>query len=208
MSDRLDSLAATWTVLGRLIADPPSDETLDALRTIGLRQEWPLSPTARTREGLALLAASAASGEVGAAVADDHFHLFRGPGSGVAPPWESVHVSVDRLLFDDETFGVRDAFARHGLQAPNLNREPDDHIALELEFCATLLTRAMDALEAGDVATYDELVAAHDAFCREHLLAFAPEFFRLVEAGARTEFYRGVGILGADAVAQVSLELT
>ena len=48
------------------------------------------------------------------------------------------------------------------------------------------------------------LEAAHDTFCRDHLLPFAPTFFGLVEQHASTSFYRGVGVLGADAMAHLA----
>ncbi len=44
-------------------------------------------------------------------------------------------------------------------------------------------------------------------FCREHLLAWAPEFFAAVEEHAQTDFYRGVGILGADALTQLASQI-
>ena len=77
---------------------------------------------------------------------------------------------------------VRAFYRRFGLQAPDLNRRPDDHISLELEFCATLLSRALDAAERGEDGS--EYASAHDDFCREHLLAWAPEFFAAVEEHA------------------------
>lgn len=204
MTERLERLAAAWTVLARLIAAPPTPEALDEVRSAELLADWPLPAGPRTDAGLALLAASAAAGEGAATVADDHFRLFRGPGRVAAPPWESVYRSTERLLFEESTFEVRAAYARFDLRAPNPNREPDDHIALELEFCATLLSRAVEALASGDAANAAELVAAHDAFCTEHLLVFGPEFFGVVEAAAGTLFYRGIGVLGADALAQVA----
>lgn len=199
-----DALAAAWTVLARLVHEPPTEQELATLRAETGRGVWPLADGPRSGEGLALLGSST---EEVQAVADDHFRLFRGPGERLAVPWGSVYLSEEGLLFDEQTMAVRAAYARHGLEVPHLNRDPDDHIALELTFLATLLARALDAEEAGDTATANGLLAEHDTFCRDHLLPFAPEFFARVEQHASTHFYRGVGVLGSDAMAQLTAQL-
>ena len=58
--------------------------------------------------------------------------------------------------------------------------------------------------DAEGARTYE---VAHAEFCREHLFRWAPEFFQRVEQGADTDFYRGIGILGQDACAQVAAAL-
>lgn len=196
-----DALAATWTVLAHLVREEPSDATVVTLRAEAGRGVWPLSGGPRVAEGLALLADPA---EAAGAIRDDHFHLFRGPGERLAVPWGSVHLGEESLLFGPETFAVRAAYARHGLAAPNPQREPDDHIGLELEFLATLLVRSIEADRAGDASAAAGLRAEHDAFCREHLLPFAPAFFGQVARGACTTFYRGVGVLGSDAMVRLA----
>lgn len=199
--EQWDRFSAVWTVLGRLFASAPSEAELDVIRTAEMLDDWPLPDGDRSAAGLAELAASATAGEDAAAVKDDHFRLVVGPGRARAVPWESVYLSSEGLVFEAETMAVRHFYRRFGLQAPRLNRDPDDHISLELEFCATLLGRAFDALAEG--ADPQPFVDAHRDFCREHLLRWAPEFFRRVEDGAETRFYTGVGILGQDACAQL-----
>lgn len=200
--DRLDAQAAAWAVLGRLLAEAPSQADLDRVRDEGMLASWPLPSDRSAEKGLALLRASRESGEDERAVRDDHLRLFRGAGKVLAPPWASVHLGDEGLMFDEETLRVRAAYAAHDLQVPGLHREPDDHIAVELAFCAELLLRALDAAESGDAARAAELVAAHDAFVTDHLAPFAPEFFALVARHATTDFHRGVAALGVHALAQ------
>lgn len=206
MTERLDRRAATWTALGRLIDRAPDEAGLATLRSGELLDGWPVTG-GRTAEGLDLWRESAAVGEDAVTIKEDHFLLFRGPGAAQAPPWASVYLSDEGLLFAAETFAVRGSYAEHGLAAPNLDRDPDDHIALEFEFLATLLTRALDAAEEGRSDEMGRLEAAHDAFCRDHLLPFAPLFFGLVEQHASTRFYRGVGVLGSDAMTQLAADM-
>ncbi|NCD16409.1 MAG: dehydrogenase [Actinobacteria bacterium] len=196
---RLDALAAGWTALSRLLLSPPSDDTLAQVRNPALLDQWPLSG-GTTDRGKALLLQSAEAGEDAGAVERDFARLFVGPAKLTAPPWESVHRSRERLLFEAETFQVREWYARYGLEAPRLNREPDDHIALELEFLATLAERALTALEEDREEDAQELVAAHQAFLAEHVLPWAPGLMDQIRDNAETFFLRGVAELGSGAL--------
>lgn len=197
--ERLDALAAAWTVLSRLLLAPPDAGTLTRVRDPHLLADWPLARGAgreATAAGLELLAHSAVLGEDEAAIRRDFDALFRGPDRRKAPPYESVHRSHDHLLFEAETLQVRAWYARHGLAAPRLNREPDDHVALEFEFLAALLLGALQALEEGRDDDARRMVADHDEFLREHPLAWVPGLMDLVGKRAATAFYRGVAALG------------
>lgn len=200
--DLLEALSAAWTVLSRLLLHAPGADTLQQVRDPELLNEWPLAGLdPASAAGLELLKRSAELGEDAAAVRRDYNRLFLGPDILRAPPWESVHRSVDGLLFEAETLAVRRWYARHGLAAPRLNREPDDHIGLELEFLATLAQRALTALEENRPAEAQALVADHQAFLTEHVLAWGPAFMDQVRARAETAFYQGVGALGASTLA-------
>ncbi len=200
--DQIDRLCATWTVLARLFDKAPDPGSLANMRSAEMLASWPMSPGPRTDEGVGLLLQSAEEVESADQIKDDHFFLVLGPGKTLAPPWESVYRSEEKLLFVEETMHVRQFYRRFGLQAPKLNREPDDHISLELEFCARLLTQALDALEVLDPEKAEGFLQAHRDFCEKHLFEWADQFFAKVEQGARTCFYRGVGVLGADALIQ------
>lgn len=203
--EQADALATVWTVLARVLEKPPTAEALDAVRSPELLDEWPLKviggyTSDDLTHGLESLAESRRVGEDAAVVADDHMRLLKGPGAAIASPYESVHRSREGLVFERHTLEVRDWYSRFGLQAPRLDRDPDDQIHLELEFCATLLRRALDARARHDEGKAQTLIAAHAEFCREHLLTWAPAFFEALRTGADTHFYRGMGELGRDAV--------
>lgn len=203
MRNHADAFAATWTVLASVVGTAcPAKQTVDVLRDPTMLAAWPLSDETlapvgeRTKQGLALLASS---DETMQAIDDDHFQLLRGPGLPAVVPWESVQLGEEQLLFDEETFDVRRMYQRFGLQAPKLNVEPDDHISLELEFLSQLLARGMRA-EEHDEARAAEYFAAHDQFCEEHLFRWAPRCFEKLTDAAHTSFYRGIGLLGQDAL--------
>lgn len=134
----------------------------------------------------------------------DYTRLFIGPGKVLAPPWESVYFSEDRLTFQESTLQVREWYRRFGLESDKLHHEPDDHIGLELEFVAHLARRALLALEQHDQGGYDAAVGAQGQFIAEHLGRWASGWCGQVEAQAQTDFYRGVAMLTRGAVAEAA----
>lgn len=194
--EMLDSFAAAWTVLSRLLLTSPTQETLDAVRQPDMLAEWPLDPgkDEHTAAGIAALSASTEDADL---VKRDFNRLFVGPDKLKAAPWESVHRSEEKLLFEEETLQVRAAYREFGLAAPRLNREPDDHIGLELEFLATLATRALD-----DPERSGRYQAAIEEFLSDHLLQWVGTFCDLVIANSETEFMTGVGHLLAGSAQQ------
>jgi TorA maturation chaperone TorD len=187
--------------LGRLLSEAPSQELLNTVRSPELLSTWPLAGGEGASEALGALQQSAAKGESEEDIRADYQQLFIGPDALPAPPWESVYRSREQIVFGETTGQVRQAYARYGLQVPRLHHEPDDHISLELEFLAMLLARANRA-EGQDRAA---LLEDHDRFLAQHLQQWAPQFFDAVCRAASTDFYRGVGMLGSDALRQVTV---
>lgn len=203
----LDAMAAVSTVLSRWLMSPPDAATLAAVCEPAMLAEWPLAPEGETAAGLRELARHREEGETADDVAADHMRLFVGPGHVPISPYESVHRSVEGLLFDEQTLQVRRWYHRFGLTAPREGREPDDHIALELEFVATLLGSAVDAVDAGENDDASLFAQSTAEFTAEHLGTWAPAWFGLVLAQARTPFYRGVAHLGLGLLEKLRLDL-
>ncbi len=189
---RLDEFAGAYTLTSRLLLEPPDLALLDRIRHPGLPAEWPMRDET-SREGMRLLVAGASQDPV--PMARDHQALFVGPGPLLAPPYESVYRSREHLLFEEQTLQVREAYRAFGLVAPALNREPDDHIGLELHFLAEVCLRSLDALDTGDGDRFDATLAAHQGFLTDHLLLWGPECLALVRDNAKTDYFRGVALL-------------
>jgi TorA maturation chaperone TorD len=81
------------------------------------------------------------------------------------------------------------------LQTERFNREPDDHIGLELIFVAHLATMALNSMELNDQSAAEKYLQAQREFLFEHLLRWGPAWARLVNKHAETDFYRGLAHL-------------
>ncbi|MBK8447195.1 MAG: molecular chaperone TorD family protein [Micropruina sp.] len=187
----LENLAAGFASLGRLHRDPPSQHVLDAVRE--LLDDWPLPDTEAAARGIDSWRRSAAAAEDAELVRTDHDRLYGAAAEALVAPYESVHRGADGLVFDRYTLDVRQAYARLGLVAPALNREPDDHIGLEFDFVAQAL---LQLLETGDAAIAETV----RAFLHDHLLVWAPDLLSAVEQRADTDFMRGLAQLSQGAL--------
>lgn len=200
--DDLDAVASSCAFLAHVFLR--KDAGVTALANLDAAQvaAWPLARDEDTERGLALLAAELAAPQVEAEYVADYTQLFVGPGPMRACPWESVHRSEEGLTFEAETLQVRRSYAAVGLQAPALNKEPDDHIGLELAFVGELAVAALDARERGDAEGLGFAVDAAGRFVREHLGVWGPGFADLVIEHARTDLYRAAGLLLRGALPQ------
>lgn len=193
--------ALLFGLLGKALYEDLDKAWLDILIREDVFSEAPFGgEQAETQRGLELLQRWAnenragISGEEFKAMKNDQLYLFIGTDKVLAPVWESVYFSEKRLVFQEQTIQVREWFARFGLQIERFNKEPDDHIGLELSFVSHLASRMLQTLQE-DSTTFDELLQAQRDFLREHLLRWGPAWAKLVKQHSETDFYRGLAHL-------------
>lgn len=102
--------------------------------------------------------------------------LFVGPTPPIAPPYESVYLSEEHLLMQEQTIQVRRIYQSENLMTNAQGMIPDDFIGTELEFAAYLLTRAIEAFSAGKDAEGAKYLSVYQMFMQEHPRRWLPEF--------------------------------
>lgn len=93
--------------------------------------------------------------------------LFVGPMALQAPPFASVWLEPEPLLMGQSTLDARHVYQMLGLEAPHLNKMPDDHLSLELDALAAMET----ALEQG---ASNDLRELRRFFLERHVLRWMP----------------------------------
>ncbi len=191
----LDQLAAATTFLSHaLLRRDAAASMVQELKSAGLAGSWPLQGGAH-HSGVTLLEVAVREESSAEELAEDFDALFVGPGHMHACPYESVYRSLEGLTFEAETMQVRRFYADHGLQAPAFNREPDDHIGLEVAFVGQLCLAALNALEDHDPDRAHQFVSSARLFVAQHLGVWGPDFCTRVIDNAHTAFYASVGHL-------------
>ena len=198
--EMLDALAMGFAVLGRLHQDPPDEDPLESLPS--LHRDWPLALDPSTVKGLDHLLACVEARESALTIRRDHSRLYGRAAAAKVSPYESVHRGRDGLVFDDETLVVRAAYRALSLHAPRLNREPDDHIGLELNFMAQTCDKALEALDADRPSEATQYIAVGSRFFEKHLSQWAPRMLESAAVAAETHFMKGVCCLTLGALAQ------
>ncbi|KYH32995.1 Tat proofreading chaperone DmsD [Moorella mulderi DSM 14980] len=187
-----------YSFLARIYQDGPAEDLLAALAGEKFLEELAASSrneelAAGCRKMQAELTARASDLEAyRQELQEDYNRLFFGPGHLEAPPWESVYRSKEHLLFGEETLAVREFYRSFGLESKKKNREPDDHLGLEMEFMAWLSQAAAAKVQAGEDAS--EFLQGQRRFLKEHLEQWVPALCSDIQGAARTKFFRGLAL--------------
>lgn len=194
-------------LLGKALYEEPKREWLEMLIAERVFSEPPFGAAqpeiVRGLEVLQRWTEAHATGISDASFSDlklDYTRLLIGLDNMPTAPWESVYFNRERLVFQEQTIQVRGWYAQFGLQAEKLNKEPDDHIGLEILFLSHLASLALQAIEQNDENALKKVLQAQSDFLSEHLLRWGPGWCKLVIEHARTDFYRGLGHLTHGAI--------
>lgn len=202
---RFHAWASALFFLSDAYLNAPRAEVITALRSGSLLDYWPLDHThADTVAGLERLERYCAdwSPDRMAILEDDYTRLFIGLGKTLAPPYESVYLSEEHILFEKETLAVREWYAKYRLQVPQLHILPDDHVGYELFFLARLKNRVASLLDSGET---EAAVAVRDdshRFVDAHLSRWVGLFVSRVLEHSQTDFYAAIGLLTRSVVEQ------
>jgi TorA maturation chaperone TorD len=198
-------------LLGKILYTYPEKAWFQSLADEDVFAESPIgSEQQDVQSGLALLQSwtKTVRGGMSAELFDelrvDYTRLMFSGDRVLAPPWESVYFSEERMLFQEQTMQVRVWYRRFGVDAANHAHEPDDHIGLEFAFIAHLANLALVALEQDESADFENVLAAQREFLSEHLMKWALQWCDLVETHANTEFFRGIALLTKGILAELT----
>ena len=106
--------------------------------------------------------------------------LFIGPYALPAPPWGSVYLDKENVLFGDSTLKLRHWMAQQQVDVTLAQEEPEDQFGLLMMMAAWLAEH--------QPADLPDLLA-------EHVLPFAYRYLDLLQSTAGHSFYQGVAQL-------------
>jgi putative dimethyl sulfoxide reductase chaperone len=126
-------------------------------------------------------------------LAADYASLFLGIGKDPAHPYESVYLSQDRIIMGASRDEVLKMYLKEGLQKVDWFKEPEDHIAIELEFMAFLCLKMQEALNRGTRDIGLRLIQAQIDFFEKHLKSWVPKFCDdIVKHASKYDFYQAM----------------
>jgi anaerobic sulfite reductase subunit A len=133
--------------------------------------------------------------EVRLELAAEYADLFLGIAGKPPHPSESVYSSNDHLVMGKARDEVLDFYRKAGLEKVKEFTEPEDHIAIELNFMALLCQRTVDVLEGNDKKKANEYLRIQKDFVEKHLAQWVPQLAKDVLEQAEVDFYKGVAMI-------------
>jgi len=143
-------------------------------------------------------------------LAVEYARLFLATGlskrGGRAYPWESVYFTDPPRKYGEPYHEIVEAYKLVGYQKTDNSKEPEDHIAFELDLMAHLCRLTRGSIESGNERYTLGYFSLQKQFLQDHLLRWVGKFCDNVKAYAETGFYRGMalvteGFVSADAEA-------
>lgn len=117
--------------------------------------------------------------------------LFIGPRHAPAIPYASFYMSERSQFMSEITIDVRRIYLDAGMAVRELNRIPDDHIAIELEFMAWLADYIDHALQQANQTEETRLRQILNTFIHKHVLTWMPVFAASIIQNSVEIFYKG-----------------
>lgn len=170
------------------------DEKNQALQAFVLKrlEDEKLKKGFETLTGYLKGAAGRDPGEVKTELAVEYANLFLGVKGVPKHPSESVYVSKDQSMYQEPRDRVLSAYWNAGVNKTKEFTEPEDHIAIELQFMEYLCRKTVEALDEG---TQDDVIRnleIQKEFVNEHLGTWVPMLVEDILASAEVDFYKGV----------------
>lgn len=176
-----ESISLTGKVLGAMLFYSPDSEQVQPVVTLlkdsGWTTMWPCATQDAKTRAAELFAQADASAE---ALNDAWQRLFVGPYALPAPPWGSVYLDKESVIFGDSTLALRQWMRLNHIEPHLTQAEPEDHIGLMLMMSAWLAENSPQLL--------GEFLAAH-------LLPWAGRYLELLRLKAEHPWYEGVAVL-------------
>ena len=176
-----ESISLTSKVLGAMLYYPPASEEVQPLIALLKTSDWgPLWPfaTAEIKAQAAELFAQIDEAEESAGQA--YQRLFIGPYALPAPPWGSVYLDKESVVFGDSTLALRQWMRENHIEPLLTQAEPEDHIGLLLMMCAWLAENSPSLL---------------NEFIAQHLLPWSGRYLELLQQKSEHPLYQGVALL-------------
>ncbi|MDM3777405.1 Tat proofreading chaperone DmsD [Proteus mirabilis] len=166
-------------MIGAAFYYPPTEKSdiVELLSSGKWLTEWPYGSEEEKQRIASLLAQTTYQDET---LAQAYQRLFIGPYALPAPPWGSVYLDHENVLFGDSTLDLREWMLENGIDIALTQNEPEDHFGLMVMMVAWVAETRPEKLT--------ELLA-------EHLLPWAYRYLEKLSLQGAFPYYEGLAML-------------
>lgn len=128
-------------------------------------------------------------------LAAEYASLFLNVGPKPVYLVESVYLGKHHTLYEDPYFEVLDAYRMLGFEKSSEFKEPEDHLAVELEFMAKLVDLTKQCLDTSNISYARGYLKLQEEFLNEHLAKWVPQLSQKIEEATANKLYTGLARL-------------
>ncbi|MFD1806034.1 Tat proofreading chaperone DmsD [Pasteurella oralis] len=176
-TEQLQWISASGRLLGTLFYYTPDDQHLapiiEFFQQADWQNEWQPKPHAEIVQKIT-------QGMHSEQLAMEYQGLFIGPNTLIAPPWGSVYLDQESVIFGDSLLALREFLRQNEVAFVTEQDEPEDHIGLLLMLAAYLAERRPDLL---------------NVFLAEHFFTWSTRYLQLMAEQQESVFYQGLALL-------------
>ncbi len=202
-----ETFSLCFRFLSQVFLEIPSRKLIEEMIENKIFFEWPVDKNQKSiSKGLEILQEFCEKFQQKniKSLKQDFTRLFIGLEKMLAPPYASVYLSEDCLLYESPFFDVRRFYRKIGLSVNPRKNEPDDHIGFEL-FCLSFLCEQVAlAARKNDQKKIKINQKILKEFHSGFLNTWLDSFLLRVKDEAQTSFYRGVALLTSGLVESLS----
>lgn len=182
MTSTLTSISQFGRILGSLFYSAPEQAQNQPLLALFEDTQWQASCDFLPQQSLASIQVRLEQGlSIGIeGLSEDFQALFIGPNILPAPPWGSVYLDKEAVVFGESLLALRAFLRQHGIGFELVQNEPEDHFGLLLMLAAWVAENQPQQL--------NELLA-------QHLLPWSGRFLALLRAEQHRVFYAALADL-------------
>jgi TorA maturation chaperone TorD len=125
----------------------------------------------------------------------EYANLFLGVKQKPAHPSESIYLSREQSMYQEPRDRVLSTYWKAGIDKKKEYTEPEDHIAVELQFMENLCRRLVEALQKDEVPEALRYLKLQEEFVNDHLAKWVPRLAADMLESGEVDFYRGVGLM-------------
>lgn len=138
---------------------------------------------------------------------EEYYRLFIGPNKLIAPPYSSVYLGKEQVIFELETLQIRDCYRAWEVEVEKKGKEPDDHIGLELLFMEYLIKKYREFFKNQQKDLYWQCLMDQSYFLNQFILSWSEQFFKLIFEGTDEGYYKGLAFLAEGFLKEDSIYL-
>ncbi|WP_114908279.1 Tat proofreading chaperone DmsD [Haemophilus haemolyticus] len=192
MQNTFQQISLYGRLLGASFYYEPSDSriagVLDFFRQPTWTEEWEIPLEEKACEKITALINQGLTQDL----TEQYQNLFIGPNELVAPPWGSVYLDPECVIFGNSLLALRDFLKHHQIAFQAQQDEPEDHIGLMLMLAAYLAENRPHLLIE---------------FLREHFLTWAYHFLEQLSKIENSDFYQALALLTIKTLQQWQVDL-